>query len=412
MSQQVSVLRNNKIFLSICTLVLVILGVWWASSSLFNKNKAEKSKPQNVTANETETIDVSGNQILISPKQIQQAGIQLQTLGQATSDVQLALTLQGQAQWSPQSKVVLTSPIAGIVQQVLVQPLAEVGLHSPVLAIHSPDLIQIQNEILQIRAQLQLASQNLVRERSLYAEGIIAEKRVQEAQNVVQRLNIDLSAKQRMLQFMGGSSSQGLNSVVYVKSPAKGSVESLQVSAGQYVETGAVLGQLVNSDLPLQLMLQAPLADSKYIQIGDLVKVEGCEITGQVQKIAPALSDNTQSQNVLVQMNAKDNCLKVQQFIKANIQSHNPTTETAWVIPSTALTLKDNKHFIFIKNQNGFFAMPVELVGANQQQSHVIGNTLKPGIQVAVNGVERLKAVWSGFGAEQAPPASSSTAMK
>ncbi len=63
MSQQVSVLRNNKIFLSIFTLVLVILGVWWASSSLFNKNKAEKSKTQNVTANETETIDVSGNQI-------------------------------------------------------------------------------------------------------------------------------------------------------------------------------------------------------------------------------------------------------------------------------------------------------------------------------------------------------------
>ena len=412
MSQQVSVLRNKKLFISICTLALVILGVWWCGSLLLNKNKADKPKTQDAATNKTEAIDVSGNQILISPKQIQQAGIRLQALGQATSDVKLALTLQGQAQWSPESKVVLTSPVAGIVQQVLVQPLAEVDFHSPVLAIHSPDLIQIQNDIFQIRAQLQLASQNLARERSLYAEGIIAEKRVQEAQNVVQRLNIDLSAKQRMLQFMGGRSSHGLNPVVYVKSPARGIVESLQVSAGQYVETGAVLGQLVNSDLPLQLMLQAPLADSKYIQIGDLVKVEGCEITGQVQKIAPALSDNTQSQNVLVQMNAKDNCLKVQQFVKANIQSHNPTTKTAWVLPSTALTLKDNKYFIFIKNQNGFVAMPVELVGANQQQSHVIGNTLKPGTQVAVSGVERLKAVWSGFGAEQVPPASSSTAVK
>ena len=411
MNHQVDILRHKKVFISIFTFVLVILGIWWGSSLLLNKNKTKKSKTQNVVANQTETIDVSGNQILISPTQIQQAGIQLQTLGQATRDVQLALTLQGQAQWSPQSKVVLTSPVTGIVQQVLVQPLAEVGLHSPVLAIHSPDLIQTQNEILQIRAQLQLASQNLARERSLYAEGIIAEKRVQEAQNVVQRLNIDLNAKQRMLQFMGGSSSQGLNPVVYVKSPARGSVESLQVSAGQYVETGAVLGQLVNSDLPLQLMLQAPLADSKYIQIGDLVKVEGCEITGLVQQIAPALSGNTQSQNVLVQMQAKDNCLKVQQFVKANIQSHNPTTKTAWVIPSAALTLKDNKHFIFIKNQNGFVAMPVELVGANQQQSHVIGNALKPGIQVAVRGVERLKAIWSGFGAEQAPTASSSTAV-
>lgn len=411
MNHQVDILRHKKVFISICTFALVILGIWWGSSVLLNKNKEEKSETQNVVGNEQETINVSGNQILITPTQLQQAGIQLQTLGQATKDVQLSLTLQGQAQWSPQSKVVLTSPVAGIVQQVLVQPLAEVGLHNPILAIHSPDLIQIQNEILQIHAQLQLANQNLARERSLYTEGIIAEKRVQEAQNAVQRLNIDLSAKQRMLQFMGGSSSQGLNPVVYVKSPARGSVESLQVSAGQYVETGAVLGQLVNSDLPLQLMLQAPLADSKYIQIGDLVKVEGCEITGQVQQIAPALSGNTQSQNVLVQMQAKDNCLKVQQFVKANIQSHNPTTKTAWVIPSAALTLKDNKHFIFIKNQNGFVAMPVELVGANQQQSHVIGNTLKPGIQVAVRGIERLKAVWSGFGAEQAPPASSSTAV-
>jgi multidrug resistance efflux pump len=72
---------------------------------------------------------------------------------------------------------------------------------------------------------------------------------------------------------------------VYVKSPARGSVESLQVSAGQYVETGAVLGQLVNSDLPLQLMLQAPLADSKYIQIGDLVKVEGVKLLGRYKKL-------------------------------------------------------------------------------------------------------------------------------
>ncbi|WP_019384797.1 efflux RND transporter periplasmic adaptor subunit [Acinetobacter venetianus] len=411
MSQQVNILRHKQVFISICTFALVILGIWWGSSVLLNKNKEEKSETQNVVGNEQETINVSGNQILITPTQLQQAGIQLQTLGQATKDIQLSLTLQGQAQWSPQSKVVLTSPVAGIVQQVLVQPLAEVGLHNPILAIHSPDLIQIQNEILQIHAQLQLANQNLARERSLYTEGIIAEKRVQEAQNAVQRLNIDLSAKQRMLQFMGGGSSQGLNPVVYVKSPARGSIESLQVSAGQYVETGAVLGQLVNSDLPLQLILQASLADSKYIQNGDLVKVEGCEITGQVQQIAPSLSGNTQSQNVLVQMQAKDNCLKVQQFVKANIQSHNPTTKTAWVIPSAALTLKNNKHFIFIKNQNGFVAMPVELVGANQQQSHVIGNTLKPGIQVAVRGVERLKAVWSGFGAEQAPPASSSNAV-
>lgn len=407
MGQQVSVLRSKKLLFAIGALVLVSLGLWWGSTVLSNKNKEAQVKAEDELPEASISSDTSGSQILISSKQIQQAGIQLQTLGPAAADVQTRLVLQGQAQWSPESKVVLTSPVSGVVQQVLVQPLADVARHSNVLAVHSPNLIQIQNDILQIRAQQQLAQQNLARERSLYAEGIIAEKRVQEAQNQVQRFNIDLSAKQRMLQFMGGSSANGLNPVVYVKSPANGSVESLQVSVGQYVETGTVLGQLVNSDLPLQLLLQASLADSKYIHAGNKVKVEGCEITGYVQKVAPALTGNTQTQNVLVQMDAKDSCLRGQQFVKAHIQSYTPTVIAAWSVPSASVVLKDGKHMIFIKNKNGFSAMSVKLIGVNQQQSHIAAAALRPEMQFAVSGVERLKAVWSGFGAEQAPAVSS-----
>ena len=403
MSQQVSVLGNKKLLFAIGALAVVIVGIWLGSSLLSNKNKEAAAVENETTA--AISADPSGNQILISPQQIKQVGIQLQSLGQPSSDIQATLALQGQAQWSPTSKVVLTSPVSGMVQQVLVQPLATIARNSNVLTVSSPELIQIQNDILQIQAQQQLAVQTLARERKLFAEGIIAEKRVQEVQNQMQRLSIDLAAKQRMLQFMGGNSGNGLSSVVYVKSPASGSVESLQVSAGQYVETGAVLGQLVNSDLPLQLVLQASLADSQYIHIGDSVKVEGCEITGQVQKIAPALAGNTQTQNVIVQMSANHRCLQVQQFVKAQLQSHNPTARAAWTVPSTALTLKEGKNIVFVHNQNGFAAIPVEVVGNNQQHSYITATALKPGINIVISGVERLKAVWSGFGAEQAPTA-------
>jgi len=60
-----------------------------------------------------------------------------------------------------------------------------------------------------------------------------------------------------------------------------------------------------------------------------------------------------------------------------------------------------------IKNKNGFSAMSVKLIGVNQQQSHIAAATLRPEMQFAASGVERLKAVWSGFGAEQAPAVSS-----
>lgn len=409
MSQQVSVLGHKKLLFAMGALVVVIAVVWLGSRMLLNNNKAAPAEETDAATNATIRNDASGNQILISPAQIKQVGIQLQSLGQPSTDIQATLFLQGQVEWSPESKVVLTSPVAGVVQQVLVQPLSAIARNSNVLTVSSPDLIQTQNEILQIRAQHQLAQQTLARERKLFAEGIVAEKRVQEAQNQVQRLSIDLSAKQRMLQFMGGSSANGLNPVVSVKSPATGQLESLQVSAGQYVETGAVLGQLVNSDLPLQLLLQASLSDSKYIHVGDTVKVQGCEITGQVQKIAPALTGNTQTQNVVVQMRAKHSCLHVQQFVKAQLQSHNPTATAVWTIPSAALTLKDDKHIVFVKNQTGFAAVLVDVVGATQEQSYIASTGLKPGMSIAVSGVERLKAVWSGFGAEQAPAANSNT---
>ncbi len=407
MGQNVNLLSNKKRLLAIGTLIILIMIIWLGSSLLLsNKDKTAAVQETDATRNnETITTDASGNQILISPQQMKQVGISLQNLGQPSTNVQASLTLQGQAQWSPESKVVLTSPVAGIVQQVLVQPLSEITRNNNILTISSPDLIQIQNEILQIQAQLQLAQQSLIRERKLFDEGIIAEKRVQEIQNQVQRLNIELNAKQRMLQFMGGNNANQLNPMVSVKSPANGQIESLQVSTGQYVEIGAVLGQLVNSDLPLQLNLQANLTDSQYIRVGDQVKIEGCEITGQVQKIAPALASNTQTQNIIVQMKAQNPCLHVQQFVKAKLQSHYPTTDAVWTVPSTALTLKDGKHIIFVKNQRGFVAVIVDVVGENQQQSYIKSSALKPEMQIATQGVERLKAVWLGFGAEQVPTA-------
>src|SRR5690606_2979887 len=399
--QRVDVLNFKKLLYLMSVLILISLGLWWGSKLLSNKNIEAKVERQ--VSEAERSPEVSEQQILISSKQIEQVGIKLHTLGASSTNIQKQIILQGQVQWSPESKVVLTSPVSGMVQQVLVQPLAEVTRNHHVLAVHSPDLIQIQNEILQLRAQQQLAQQNLTRERSLYAEGIIAEKRVQEAQNQVQRLNIDLGAKQRMLQFMGGGQVNSLNSIVYVKSPTRGYIENLQVSTGQYVEAGTVLGQLVNADSPLQLLLQANLADSKYVHIGDVVQVEGCDITGHIQNIAPALVGNTQTQNIIVQMDTKHNCLRVQQFVKVHVQSKQPTVIAAWPVPSTAITSQDGKHIIFVKNQKGFEAVTVEVLSADQQQSYITAEKLKPKMQLAISGVERLKAVWSGFGAEQAP---------
>lgn len=408
MAQKIHPSQHKKHIFIVVAIVLIGLGFWGGRSVWSEKNNTDEKPVQPVADQHQE---VATDQILISAQQIQQAGIQLHALTEVASQVQGKLDVQGQVQWAPESIVVLTSPVAGLVQQVMVQPLTEVAKHKQVVQLHSPELIQIQNEILQLTAQQQLAQQNLNRERRLYAEGIIAEKRVQLAQAELQTLNIDLSAKQRLLQFMGGSSAKGLNPVVYVKSPAKGTLQSLAVSAGQYVETGAVLGQIIDSEVPLQLLLQVTAAQGQSIQVGDRVTVDGCEVTGKVQKMASALAANTQTQNIVVQMQQQHPCLSPQQFVKAQIHTENnnpqhaqnPSQLTTWVVPNESVSLKEGQYLVFVRNSNGFVAVPVQRVATNDSQSYIVAKALKAEMQLAASGVERLKAVWSGFGAEQVP---------
>lgn len=392
----------KKLFIFIFFLFIVIL-IWFAIRFF-----APETKFVEQTASGTEQ---STNQLAISTKQQQQAGINTQVLTPATKDISSSISLQGQAQWAPQSKIMVTSPISGVIQQIFVQPLADIAQSKKIVAIHSPDVVQIQNEILQLHSQKQLYSQNLARERQLFAEGIIAEKRVQEARNQLQQVNIQLEAKQRMLQFMGGSSASGLNPVVYVNSPAQGLIEALNVTAGQRVEIGSVIGQIINRKIPLILTLQTPIKNVAHIHTGDTVSVEGCQIKGRVVKIAPMLNGNTQTHEVMVQMGATDPCLNVNQYIKAQIQSSMQANQSIWSVPSSAIMLRGGTSYIFVKQGTGlgFTAVPVDVVSSTAQITYITGSTLKTGLEVAVTGVERLKAILSGFGAEQAPTNNSAT---
>ena len=377
----------------ILLIIVLIVGLaafgmkWFAGSKL--------------VASEQPASEGAGNRLAISADQEKQASIRTQVLSAATDTIAADLVLQGQAIWSPASQLLVTSPISGVVQQILVQPLAEVEKSAKIAVIYSPDIIQIQNEVLQLRAQQQLDSQQLAREQSLFAEGIIAEKRVQEARNRVQQNNINLQAKQRLLQFMGQGSGRSLDPTIQVKSPTRGVIESLDVSLGQFVESGAVIAKVVKRDMPLLLNLQMP-SKQQGVQVGDLVKVDGCEITGNVAKISPSLMGNTQTKEVLVQMQASHACLSVNQYVQANIQTASKADSPVWSVPSTAIMLKDNKNYIFVKAKTGFEAQEVEVVVSNTQTTHIRGAGLAAGQVIAVTGVDRLKAVLAGFGAEQA----------
>lgn len=349
--------------------------------------------------------NADSSSIAISAAQIKQAGITTQLLQQiAGGSSAQDISIQGQAIWSPNSKYTISSPVSGVIQSITAQPLTQVNKSAVLVTIYSPDIINWQNELLQLRAQQSAASQALAREKKLFSEGIIAEKRVIEAQSTLQQININIQAKQRLLKFSGAASNSNLNPITTVRSPNSGILNQWSISPGQHVETGQALGELVNANAPLMLTLQANSADARYIHQGDVVTVDKCPIQGRVVQTSPSLNNNAQTQQILVQLSGTAACLHANQYVTARINtSSKPSTAASWQVPTTAITFKNNKNYVFIRQSSGFSAVPVNITNSGKAVSQITSPSLNASQQIAVTGIDRLKAVWIGFGADQAP---------
>ena len=119
----------------------------------------------------------------VSEKQMQALGIQTAALQDQADSVRP--NFPAQVVVPPDREQVVSSPVAGLIAQILVQPNELVRRGAPLLRIASPELGQLQLELLQAAARATLARQAAQREQALFDEGIIPQRRIQESQSAL-----------------------------------------------------------------------------------------------------------------------------------------------------------------------------------------------------------------------------------
>ena len=110
------------------------------------------------------------------------------------------LVLQGQVELPPQATELLSSPLAGVVQQVLVAPGQRVRAGEVVARLTSPELLVWQRELLQAQSQARLAASRLARDEQLYAEGTIPGLRLQDSRAASEQAQLALQERRQALQ--------------------------------------------------------------------------------------------------------------------------------------------------------------------------------------------------------------------
>lgn len=344
-----------------------------------------------------------------TPAQAEAAGVRTLTLAASPVQPGAGLVLQGQVELPPQATELLSAPLAGVVQQVLVAPGERVKAGQGVARLLSPELLSWQRELAQAQSQARLAASKLARDEQLQAEGIIPAQRLQDTRAQHEQAQLAVQERRQALQALGLTGGGPLQPQMLLRATAPATVLEVSAVPGQRLDAGMPVAKLARSGR-LAIALQATPEQARSLRVGDALALDGCQAPARLAAIVPQVLGANQAVQVRADFTAAEDCLRVQQFVQATVL---PTKGGAGTVPGLsvpvqAVVRQAGKAYVFVRGAQGFVPTAIELAGTAQgsgaQAMQPVRSGLKAGDEVAVGGVAALKGAWLGLGQEGKAP--------
>jgi multidrug efflux pump subunit AcrA (membrane-fusion protein) len=192
------------------------------------------------------------------------------------------------------------------------------------------------------------------------------------------------------------ASKLALSATMPVAARQAGIVLELLAMPGQQVEAGAPLARLARAG-ELALELQATRGQADRIRPGDAVEVEGCPRPGKVSALSPQVNAASQAVLVRAELPQAAQCLRPNQYIDAVVRARG--VRGGLSVPSAALLRMDAGDYLMLREGGGVRPVRVTVLSRGAERS-VVRAGLKPGGEVAVQGMVALKGMWMGLGGQ------------
>jgi len=262
----------------------------------------------------------------------------------------------------------------------------------------SPQALELQRDVLQSGSQAALLEQNRKRDEQLFAEGLIAESRLQASRAAATQAGAQASERRQGLALAGVAPGK-LGGPLALSSPIDGVVLEQGVQLGQRVETSAMIYRIARLS-PLWLEIQAPLEIAAGMKEGSVVKLANSDVGGKVIAVGRAVDAASQTVLVRAAVDKGAESLRPGQVVEIEIAN---AAGAGQHLPATALARHDGKTYAFVLTSRtdkglSFEARPVRVLG--QGGDSVVVEGVKADEKVAVKGVSGLKAMLTGVGKE------------
>jgi len=344
--------------------------------------------------------------IAITPAQQQALGIKVVELGK---DGNLASQrLAGEVVIPVSQERVVSVPQSGLVTALHVAPGQQVKNGQTLAQISSPDMVALQSEYLQAHTQHQLANQMLARDKELYQEGIIAQRRFLTTQSQHSETSAVLAQRKQSLSLAGMTNaaisqlqkSGVMSSSIALVAPIEGQVLEQMVTVGQRVDVATPLYRIATLN-PLWLEIRVPVGLLDDVRPGLQVRIPESGIEGKLIAVIRNVNKNDQTIQLRAEIHQGSEKLYPGQYVEVEIVREHAATKgiQAFTLPKSAVVRSGSKNYIFVQTKEGFVARSIDIV--NEKSGKVsIKADLTGNEMVAVSGTAAIKGKWLGVGDE------------
>ncbi|MBN9426760.1 MAG: efflux RND transporter periplasmic adaptor subunit [Burkholderiales bacterium] len=343
---------------------------------------------------------LAADEFAVSAAQMQALGVQLQRLDKPAAIP--GMTYPARVVLPPSQEYVVSAPLAGVVDQLLVGQNESVKPGQALLRLVSPELGEQQLKLMEAASRNRLAQRTLQREKQLAAEGIVPERRAQDAETAAAEDRARQRQAEAALRLAGLDAASirrvadggAMQDALVIRARAGGTVTDLSIKPGQRVQQSDPLVRVADTR-KLWLDIQLPVErQSQVMARGGQVGVVGRDAGAVTTSLGTTVSD---SQTVVLRADVTRGAALLRPGEFVQVQVAFAGGGEGWPVPVAAVARQGDKAYVFVRTEKGFLATPVEVLDSAGQALRVKG-ALRPGQQIAITSVIGLKAAWLGKG--------------
>ncbi|MCW3465634.1 efflux RND transporter periplasmic adaptor subunit [Chitinophaga nivalis] len=385
----------------------IYLSVITCSTILFLTACGNKSADKK--EGDTHDHEEAPNTVELTAAQFKTAGI---TYGKPENrQISGAVKVNGFLDVPPQQLVSISVPMGGFIKQTTLLQGMPVKKGQVIAVLENLDYIQLQQDYLDIKSQLEYATVEYKRQQELAVENVNALKTLQQAKAAYQSLQAKESGMKQKLALlninMPALEKGNIQRTINVYAPISGYVTQVNVNLGQFVNPADILFRIVNTE-HLHAELTVFEKDIPRLKIGQLVRFtlanETAQRTATVHLIGREISPE-RTVRVHCHLDAEDTQLLPGTYLQAMIETGAANVPA---LPDAALVNFENKAYVFMKapgnaNDSTYHFTMLEVKKGNNEQGYteVTFPAKTPDQEIVVKGAYDLLAKMKNSGEEE-----------